>query len=100
MNQNIEEIQNSLISLQEELKNHKLYESINSLETLQVFMQNHVFAVWDFMSIVKILQLELTSISYPWIPNDKTVVSRRLINDIVLSEETDYDDNGIIKSLY
>ncbi|UTJ05463.1 DUF3050 domain-containing protein [Arcobacter roscoffensis] len=98
MNQNIEEIQNSLIPLQEELKNHKLYESINSLDSLQTFMQSHVFVVWDFMSIVKTLQLELTSMTYPWTPNTKTIVSRRLINDIVLSEESDYDDKGIIKS--
>lgn len=98
MNLQIQSIQNKLKPLQEELKNHKLYESINSLESLQTFMQSHVFAVWDFMSIVKTLQLELTSITYPWIPNKKTVVSRRLINDIVLSEETDYDENGIVKS--
>src|SRR5688572_27586454 len=35
--------------LREELLNHSLYDSVDTLARLRCFMQYHVFAVWDFM---------------------------------------------------
>ena len=75
------------------LKNHLLYHSIKTEEHLHIFMENHVFAVWDFMSILKTLQSKLTCVTVPWIPKANGNLSR-LINEIVLAEESDVDRYG------
>lgn len=66
---------------------------INSLERVQIFMTHHVWSVWDFMSLGKSLQQHLTSVEVPWIPRGEPL-SRRLINEIILEEESDEDGNG------
>ena len=78
----------SLTPLQRQLGEHPLYRSIHSLDALHLFMQSHVYAVWDFMSLLKSLQRTLTCVELPWVPSADPV-SRRLINEIVLGEETD-----------
>ena len=74
--------------LQDKLEHHSVYTAVRDLKGLQIFMENHVFCVWDFMSLLKALQQDLASASAPWIPNDAGDV-RRLINEIVLAEESD-----------
>ena len=78
----------SIEPLQRKLMEHPLYGSIQTIQALRTFMESHVFAVWDFMSLLKALQKALTSTEVPWLPtpNPKT---RRLINEIVLGEESD-----------
>ncbi|SFZ89569.1 Protein of unknown function [Flaviramulus basaltis] len=95
----IEKINKAILPYQKELLNHSLYNKIKTVEDLQVFLQNHVFAVWDFMSLLKALQNKLTCTTTPWMPigNPET---RYLINEIVLAEETDIDINGNRQSHY
>jgi hypothetical protein len=81
------------------LVTHPLYHRINNLHSLRVFMRNHVFAVWDFMTLVKALQQRLTCVTLPWLPPDD-ILSARLINEIVLGEETDEVEHGHILSHY
>ncbi|MEV4139467.1 DUF3050 domain-containing protein [Dactylosporangium sp. NPDC049742] len=74
---------------------HPIYARLDSLPAIQTFLEHHVFAVWDFMSLLKSLQRNLTCVEVPWIPTGPTG-SRRLINDIVLVEESDELRGGFI----
>jgi len=96
---NVEEIRASIKEPREKLLNHKLYTEIKSIEDLQIFTSNHVFAVWDFMSLLKALQNKLTCTKIPWIPNSNSETAY-LINEIVLAEETDISQDGKRKSHY
>lgn len=89
----LERLQESLRPLRAQVVQHKVYRCIETLEDLQIFMEHHVFAVWDFMSLLKALQRDLTCVEIPWVPQGHRL-SRRLINEIVLEEESDEDTGG------
>jgi hypothetical protein len=82
-----------LCSLRAVLLDHPLYAQVGSVTDLRRFMEDHVFAVWDFMSLLKRLQQDMTCISVPWFPADNAKAAR-LINDIVIGEETDVGPDG------
>ncbi|MDJ0534198.1 MAG: DUF3050 domain-containing protein [Xenococcaceae cyanobacterium MO_207.B15] len=67
---------------------HPVYQQVNNPVSLKIFMESHVFAVWDFMTLLKTLQRRLTGMDLPWLP-PQDILSARLVNEIVLAEETD-----------
>ena len=86
-------ITQNLEPLKNRLRNHSLYSKIKDVDDLNIFSNAHVYAVWDFMSLLKFLQINLTSISIPWFPSKNTTTAK-LINEIVAGEETDEDQEG------
>jgi len=99
MNRHIVRIQQVIEPLRQEIINHKVYSVINDLDDLKIFMQYHIYAVWDFMSLLKSLQINLTCTTIPWFPVG-SANTRYLINEIVAGEESDVDGAGIRKSHY
>jgi hypothetical protein len=93
MNQNIEKLLAEIQPYRKALLDHPIYNDLKTLADFQNFMEQHVYAVWDFMTLLKALQLKLTGTSIPWIPSNEPAVTR-LINDIVLAEESDEDGQG------
>jgi hypothetical protein len=94
MNEHIEKLKAAIAPVRQQVVTHPLYGSIQSLEDLQTFTGYHVFAVWDFMSLLKGLQKQLTCVDYPWLPVG-TANTRYLINEIVTGEESDIDERGL-----
>jgi len=89
----IEDIEKAIYPYQQQLLKHPLYESLKTPDDLKRFMEHHVYAVWDFMSLLKALQYDLTKVSTPWYPLGNPEI-RYLINEIVLAEETDINMDG------
>lgn len=90
MNPKINILNSNLTKYREEIVNHALYKKLNSVEDIAAMMEYHVYAVWDFMSLLKALQSLLTCTTSPWKPVGDAKI-RQLINSIVLEEESDVD---------
>ena len=90
MNPKINLLNSNLTKYREEIVNHALYKKLNSVEDIAVMMEHHVYAVWDFMSLLKALQSLLTCTTSPWKPVGDGKI-RQLVNSIVLEEESDVD---------
>jgi hypothetical protein len=89
----LQHIQERLAPLRAGLLNHPIYQEIDRLDSLRLFMEHHVFAVWDFMSLLKALQRRLSCVEVPWLPAFDPLGSR-LVNEIVVAEESDEDGRG------
>lgn len=90
-------IESALAPLRDTLRNHRLYKDLDALKDVKIFMEHHVYAVWDFMSLLKALQVQLTCTELPWKPVGNTNTAR-FINEIVLEEETDRNEVGVYRS--
>src|SRR5579859_2539777 len=91
----IDRLKAAVEPVRREVVGHPLYHRLTSMAAVVTFMEHHAFAVWDFMSLLKTLQRGLTCVQVPWVPSGSTA-SRRLINDIVLVEESDELGAGFI----
>lgn len=96
MHKGIQQLKDAIEPSRAKLLAHPVYHQIQTLTELQKFAEVHVFAVWDFMSLLKSLQQKLTCVQTPWVPVG-SANTRYLINEIVLGEESDVDafDNRI-----
>jgi hypothetical protein len=90
----VENLKEKINDARAQLLLHPVYAQINNLDGLKNFTQFHVFAVWDFMSLLKSLQRQITCDSVPWRPSAYPAEMVRLINQIVLGEESDLDQYG------
>lgn len=89
----LESIAEATANLREQLRQHPLYDRLNTIQDLRTFSQSHVFAVWDFMSLLKALQRQLTCVDIPWRPAPNPALAR-FINEIVWGEESDVNERG------
>lgn len=89
--------QTKILARKQKLYNHPLFTEniIKSLDELHIFMEHHVFAVWDFMSLIKTLQHHVCPSTTCWVPT-RNIRSgaARLVNEIILAEESDIDVDG------
>ncbi|MEE2925554.1 MAG: DUF3050 domain-containing protein [bacterium] len=79
--------------LMQQVQEHPVFSALDDKHALSVFMRHHVFAVWDFMSLVKSVQSFVAPCTIPWVPSTENSVVKA-INEIVLSEESDVDMSG------
>jgi hypothetical protein len=86
-------IETELAPLRRAILDHSLYTSLTDERSVRCFMEHHVFAVWDFMCLVKALARHLTCQEVPWLPSAHPE-ERRFINQVVLDEESDLDALG------
>ena len=90
---NLEIVNEQLAPLIQKIKNHSLYTAINSIENLRIFMEHHIFAVWDFICLLKELYNRLVTTRAPWFP-PKDPYSAHLISRILVEEENDHTPDG------
>jgi hypothetical protein len=93
MDNRINAIISAVAPLKKQLAEHGMYNCLSNEDSIRLFMEHHVFAVWDFMSLTKWLQFNLVSKSLPWVPPVNGKIAR-FVNEIVLAEESDVDQNG------
>ncbi|MDG2051906.1 MAG: DUF3050 domain-containing protein [Myxococcota bacterium] len=93
--QSFDECLARLAPLRDELLNHRVYSTMKNDAALGCFMEYHLWAVWDFMAILKAIQAQFSCIGAPWVPQGDPTL-RRFVNEIVLTEESDQTSRGYL----
>lgn len=75
------------------IREHPLWRRLTSLAAVRVFMEHHVWAVWDFMSLLKSIQAEVAPAAVPWVP-PLDAAAAHLVNEIAAGEEGDEGPDG------
>lgn len=91
MTQSLKQLETTILPYQTALSAHPLYAKLQTLADIEYFMSVHVYSVWDFMNLLKTLQQTFTCVQVPWQPSPSATMAR-LINEIVLEEESDIID--------
>lgn len=79
--------------LRRHLLAHPVYAAVRDDRTLRAFTTSHVFAVWDFQSLLAALRSRLACTTVPWRPTEDRE-ARRLVNEIALDEESGVHPEG------
>ena len=58
-----------IYELQQKIVNHSIYTRVNDDSFMEFFMKFHVFAVWDFMSLLKSLQNRYSCVKIVLVPD-------------------------------
>ena len=90
-------IRKALDEERQALLEHSLYAKMKDIQSLRIFMEHHVWSVYDFMCLAKRLQCAFTSIAFPWSPPRQPGIAR-LMNEIILGIETDVRPDGTAAS--
>ena len=91
MMENLEIYKKELNQLKKSIRKHSLFSNKLTNRQIAIFMESHIYSVWGFMSLLKSLQYGLSSNNLPWIPTSNTTNGLiNFINEIVLSEESEY----------
>lgn len=73
---------------------HEVYKELTDVTALRTFVEHHVWAVWDFMSLLTALQRAVTCTTVPWTPAATDSAAQRFVNEIKLGEESDAHPDG------
>ncbi len=84
----LDTLEHSIQAERQKVAHHPLYGALATLEDVCYLAEHHIFAVWDFMSLLKFLQAQLTCVRVPWVP-PANLEAARWVNEIVLGEESD-----------
>ena len=72
-------------SLRLKLESHPIYAAVQTLDDLRVFMQHHVYSVWDFMSFIKYPQNEVATALGSSLPPAPSAAFTRTTFDVLAS---------------
>jgi hypothetical protein len=82
------DLERQLVPLQQRMASHPLIGHLTTLLAVRCFMAHHVFAVWDFVCLLKTLYARIGCVGVPWFP-PKNAESVYFLSTILLDEESD-----------
>lgn len=87
------QLETTIQPLIDQIIHHPLFPAITTLEMLARFSEYHVYAVWDFIVLLKSLQDKLAPIQPLWLP-PSNYLGCHLVNSMVTEEESDALPDG------